>query len=254
MRNVYHSKRAPPSAYEIEAWRERVAALQMLYELETADNRLDQQQHLLESVRLRLAGTGERAAAMARVETVRADLRELESRQRGLERDIENEAVNVRRWSEKLYGGTVHDARELNSLQHEIEMAAQRRSQREDELLEAMEQFETGEATLRQAEQRVREVEARQLDERARLHREDAELTEEIEALRRRRDEIAGGLDPTQLARYERLRRSTGHAVAEVVNGTCQWCRVQVPARDVQHARAGELVACTNCGRVLFAR
>lgn len=40
--------------------------------------------------------------------------------------------------------------------------------------------------------------------------------------------------------------------MARVDQGTCYGCQIQLPTINLQQARSGNLVQCSNCGRILF--
>src|SRR5438067_1882587 len=100
-------------------------------------------------------------------------------------------------------------------------------------------------------EQLDTELERREAEQPA-LARRIAEGEDALTQLRAERESLAGSLDAPSLAMYQRLRSSSRHAVSSVSNGVCQWCRVTIPSKDVQHARSGELVTCSNCARILY--
>ena len=62
------------------------------------------------------------------------------------------------------------------------------------------------------------------------------------------------GVEPVELNRYEGLRRSKGgQAVAKVMRGLCQACRMSLPSQQLQRVRNGrQVVLCNNCGRILL--
>jgi hypothetical protein len=66
------------------------------------------------------------------------------------------------------------------------------------------------------------------------------------------KDEILSHIDPAHLQLYERLRQQKqGNAVAKIEQGRCQGCKITIPVSELSQARAGELVQCGSCSRVL---
>ena len=61
-------------------------------------------------------------------------------------------------------------------------------------------------------------------------------------------------MDDSARARYERLVRSKGeNVVVGVQHGVCGGCHMRLPAQVLVTCQAQlELVACTNCGRILY--
>ncbi len=169
-----------------------------------------------------------------------------------VERRAEDLTASLKRLNDRLYGGQIHDAREMASIEAEISHAKVRHSEAEDEEMDLMERIEVAEGSVSDLKRQVEvRSEARQR-ELPLLHEERARLTSELEELRVARDKQVGEIDGPQLERYGRLRARLGHAVSRVENGLCEWCRVQLPPADVQHARGVGLIQCTNCTRILF--
>jgi predicted nucleic acid-binding Zn-ribbon protein len=73
-----------------------------------------------------------------------------------------------------------------------------------------------------------------------------------IAELKRERNRIAGQIDSEALSTYERIRLATGQAVVKVEKGRCLGCHISVPTSQWQKARAGDLIQCNNCSRVLY--
>lgn len=228
------------------------SASQPFHELQELDSSLEQLGRKLEAVRLRLATNPEIEALRGELERTSLEIDDGQRQIRRLEAAIDDENAGIERWSRTLYGGKVGDSRELLSLQKEIQSAQERRSRLEDELLDLMQRLE--ELAALQADQRLRlnKLEQRWDAERVRLQAEKDGLVQLLDDLKQRRRDVAEALGVSGLNVYERLRASSGHAVSTVRDGICEWCRVQVPARDVQHARGPSIVTCTTCTRILY--
>ena len=78
----------------------------------------------------------------------------------------------------------------------------------------------------------------------------DAEIAAETET--RARSTV--GIPPSLLDTYERIRStSNGVGVARLVGGTCQGCRLSIPATEVDRIHRGVPgeSRCDNCGAIL---
>ena len=86
------------------------------------------------------------------------------------------------------------------------------------------------------------------------LSQQKLELEAELAALGEKRKLLAEQIDSASLSLYEEVRRvKQGQAVAKVMQGRCQGCRISLPVSDQQKARMGhELAKCSNCGRILY--
>ena len=76
----------------------------------------------------------------------------------------------------------------------------------------------------------------------------------ELDELRARREALAENVEQTVRSRYERLLRSKGENVlVGVQHGVCGGCHMKVPPQLLVTCQAEkELVACSNCGRMLY--
>lgn len=83
-----------------------------------------------------------------------------------------------------------------------------------------------------------------------------ADVDAEIEQLTGRRDEARTELSDTLLSRYDRVRTSSGIAVAKLVGHRCEGCHLDLSAAEVDdvkdEAKANDGIAdCPQCGRML---
>lgn len=229
-----------------------MAVATTLFRLEQLDAELEQRQATLLEVRLQQQRNAELDAAEARVASLRAREAAAGAEQRKLEGLLADLQAKIKRDHARLYGGAIIDPREIGSLQRELEHYGAQRSEVEDRLLDAMQLLET----LQEQVQTVgRQTTANRAQWDAARPARDEQIRETIEAiqdLRSKREPLAAELDPRSAYLYQRLRANSGHAISVVTDGVCQWCRVVIPQKDVQHARSGTLVTCTNCGRILY--
>ena len=59
-------------------------------------------------------------------------------------------------------------------------------------------------------------------------------------------------MDAAHLDLYRKLRqKKQGLAVARIEQGRCQGCKITIPVSELSQARAGDLVQCGSCSRVL---
>jgi predicted nucleic acid-binding Zn-ribbon protein len=203
-------------------------------------------------VQRRLAANPQLAAARARLEALRKSEQEASAAQRGLEAELSDVEAKIGRDQTRMYSGQIVDPRELASLEREIEHYKGRQDELEGRCLEQMELTDTLRQQLADAGRRVDELRERWEADQPALSRQVAGLTDRLSGLRTEREQLAGSIEPRSLDHYRRLRTSLGHAVSRISGGVCQWCRVSIPPKDVQHVHAGALVTCSNCGRILY--
>jgi predicted nucleic acid-binding Zn-ribbon protein len=225
-----------------------------LYELQEIDLDIERKTELLEQINSQIGKDDDLVSARVALDGARKQLMELEHQQRTAEWAVDEIEGKISSEEKKLYEGSVKNPRELMNLQQEVELLKEKRSKREEELLTAMIEVETAQQdTVKQ--QSALEVMEREWEEaQKRLSREKEESEAELDALAQRRSALTGQIETASLKTYEELRRvKQGLAVAKLVQGRCQGCRISLPMSDQQRARMGQkLATCSNCGRILF--
>jgi len=229
------------------------AASKPLYDLQDIDSRIASEKAMIDSIDKRLLSDPETDALKERVAALDSELAGLQASLRLMERRAEELASTAKRLNDMLYGGSIHDAREMASAEAEIDHAKRQQSAVEDEEIELLERSEAIDAQLDEARPRLQQRIASRDGDVSELRAERMARRESTAQLEAGRKELMTHIDGRQLDVYTRLRSRLGHAVSRVDSGLCQWCRVQVPAKDVQHARGETIVNCTNCGRILYA-
>jgi predicted nucleic acid-binding Zn-ribbon protein len=154
-----------------------------------------------------------------------------------------------------LYGGGVHNPKELQGLQADVDSLRRHMSSLEDRLLEAMVALEDVEARARQAADQLSQAEAALVTEQASLAGECSQLQARLGTLETEREAALAGVAEKDLALYARLRDSMGGmALATLQDGSCGACGVGISAGERQTVRnSAEIFRCPQCGRILYA-
>ncbi len=225
---------------------------QRLFELQELDNRLELLRAERAAAARRAADDPEQQALSRRVQELRASLGQLASRLRQEELEVEELRERAASHERAIYGGSVRHPAELERYQHEIRMLGERIAAAEERELVAMEEQEQLETDLRAAEARAGERSA----ELERLRAEDARrrpgLDQELQAAEAERAGLAAQLGPVTLRLYAATVPRRRPAVVRIEAGVCSGCRLPVAHRVVEEARAGRLVTCENCERILI--
>jgi uncharacterized protein len=197
---------------------------------------------------------GELTALDAKVADIESTRGELSRSQQRLDDDVASLRAKSDQSSATLYGGTVTNPRQLESLQDELGALARRISQLEDQELELMEQIEPLETELTALAERRSALDEQAIDLRARIAEQEAEIDAELDRVRREREELAAGIEADLLSEYDSIRARLGVAVARLVGGSCQGCHLGLSAVEVdriKHLDPDEPVHCEECGRLL---
>src|SRR5690606_4907957 len=232
-----------------------MSQIDLLYQLQQIDDDLQAGRRRLQELLQELRGSETVEQARLRYETSSAHLRQGRNRQQDPELEFGGLTDKLRRSEQRLYSGTVRNPKELTDLQNEVAALKRRSAVLEDELLEAMmvaeeaqEEFDAAEAQRQEAEQRWQERQAALTAER------DA-LQDSLRAQLARREKLVERIDPGSLAAYDNVsRRRPSPAVTLLHDGLCQSCGVRASGDVFRGARAGELVYCGSCGRILLLR
>ena len=125
----------------------------------------------------------------------------------------------------------------------------------EMKILEEFERADRRESDRAPLDKKVKELEAESKAARARADAAASALRAELEAADAERREKLAGLDPKQLAVYERsLEKHGDRAVVAVQDGYCQGCLVRIrPQQSVQLRGRENIVTCWECDRLLYA-
>jgi len=224
-----------------------------LQELDTSIDRLTARRRALEAGEDLAAARTEANEAERVVGELRLRLDELARDQQRFEHEIDSMSQKASAEERRLYDGSVANARELDSIRHEVENLARRRSDREDEVLTVMQLREDVEREERAASERSDALRAK-VDEVERAAGEELRRAgEELDERRSARERVAGSIDAELLELYEDLRpQKKGVAVAELIDGVCQGCHEQLSAVYLDRLkRETGPKRCEHCRRIL---
>ncbi len=223
----------------------------LLYQLQEIDLAAEAAQGKAAGIESELAADA-LAAERAAVEAKRSALKSLGHELREATALSDDFTSRIKLHEEKLYSGRVTSPKELSTLQKDIELLKGHRASHEDKSLELMEVIETAEAGIAAAElalQRHKEA----LDiHRRKLSVDLKTLGAELSGLETRRAALLAGIPPEAQGQYHILRKQKGRAVAKIEQGACRGCGIAVTAAWLQRARAGEVVHCPSCNRIMY--
>ena len=170
-------------------------------------------------------------------------------------RQMEVESLRERstRLEQQLYGGEVTNARDLKSLEQEVENVRQQLENEDAELLALSVRAEESQQRLDSLEQELADSLAAWKARETELQVEAERCNADMKEASSKRQGLAASLDASAVQRYEGLRRAKrGLAVAKVERGLCQACRMSQPTQIQQRVRSGtQTVMCSSCGRML---
>jgi uncharacterized protein len=192
------------------------------------------------------------AEAHGSLERARQKVKELESRRKDLELEVESKKQLIDRYANQQLETRKNE--EYRALAHEIDTCKAAIIKIEDQEIELMEQAEAAQKEVSTSLQAAGAAKNLADDQIAQLAAREQNLKNELATLEMNRRELALAVDAGARARYERLTRSKGeNVIVGVQHGVCGGCHMRIPPQVLVTCQAQqELVACTNCGRILY--
>jgi hypothetical protein len=209
----------------------------------------------LEAIRQTLENDAELRQASERVASATAENHEAEKSLRMAEAEVQSQRIKLEMIEASLYGGAVHNPKELQDLQKDVASLKKHLAVLEDRQLEAMLTSESTASALSEARTALARVEARLGDQNKNLTGEQTNLTHTLERFESERKAALSPLDSKLAEMYESLRRDRrGLAVTTIGDGSCNACGTRLTPAQQQIARSsGQVTNCPTCGRVLFS-
>jgi predicted nucleic acid-binding Zn-ribbon protein len=182
------------------------------------------------------------------------ELSDLAREQGRAERDVEQVRTRIDRDRARLDAGQVSAARELATLQSEIESLRRRQGDLEEIVLELMERRE-GLVSRRDGLTTERESLGTEMTEVA--ARRDAtftEIDEQAGKASEQRRGVAAEVPADLLKLYEQIRDARGVGAAMLRAGRCEGCHLTLNTVDLNQIRTSapdEVLRCEECRRIL---
>jgi predicted nucleic acid-binding Zn-ribbon protein len=227
--------------------------LQLLIELQKFDLRIFQiQDAQRKAPELLKAVESPLQEILTRLQALKNTAESLVKQQRSAERELATQEDLLHKVRSRL--SELKTNKEYQAHLFEIEQARKKKDAIEESVLETMERVEENKKAVQELEVQAQEAQKFFDVEKARLESQFAELTNELADLTQQQQRVADMVEKPLLARYNRLKTMRkGYAVAEVKDGACGGCRLQLPPQLVAEVRRGdELLDCSYCHRILF--
>ena len=223
-----------------------------LYPLQELDLELESNEQALTQAASQLGESEAVVATRNKLALEHQQLQELNRQQRSLELEIDSLTSKLTTAEEELYSGKIRNPKELTNLQHEIDMLKAKRNQMEDKALEIMNQVELTSENIATTDSELKALETEWQSQQQQLSAKMEEFKTILSNLKHKRQLLTADIDPQLIEVYHEVKKRRGTAVAKVEQGICRGCRISLPVSEVQRARSGDLVRCSNCGRILF--
>jgi predicted nucleic acid-binding Zn-ribbon protein len=189
------------------------------------------------------------------VDGIEADLKKVKNAQRRLDLELKTCQERLKNEEDKLYGGTVGHARELEQIQQKVGEYQNHRGKIEDELLQLMEKDEEYSDQLAELRQRWEKVLQENDRIEADIKQQSLEVGFEKDQLLMELEELTPQIPPDWLERYRKIAKAhRGIGIAKLKQNSCGACHVSLSDSRLNQVKRGEdkLQFCENCGRILF--
>lgn len=223
-----------------------------LYTLQYIDRELQRSQQELDEIETQLTNDEPLAKVKSNLALKKAELRDTEKRQKEAEWVLEDLQQKVKQSNDKLYGGKLKNPKELVNLDLESKELGKKVRKKEDELLELMSEAEDIQSNITNISQELKRVTREWQQKQQMLIQRKSDVEAKLASLHQDREELARQISPEALSLYEQIRTTKEQAVAKVERGRCQGCHITLPTTQWQKAKAGNLVQCDSCNRILY--
>jgi predicted nucleic acid-binding Zn-ribbon protein len=225
---------------------------EQLYKLQQVDLELQRDQQELNEVENRLSDDKALVAAESELASQKEQLEDARKKQKNAEWELGDLQEKVRQIDSKLYSGATKDPKELVNLEKEVKSLRSQIRPKEDALLGLMGQVEEIEAKVKTIAEELERLKREWGQRQETLGQRKSEVETVLAKLKEDRNRLGQQIDSEVLNTYERLRLTKGQAVVKVERGKCQGCHITVPTSQWQKAKAGDLIQCTSCSKILY--
>lgn len=226
-----------------------------LYRLQQVDTQIDQIQARLKAIRETLENDLEMQSATQQFTEADNTYKDAQRVLKQSEVEVEKQRIKIEQTEASLYGGRVHNPKELQDLQKDVASLKRYLETLEERELDAMMVVETSEKQSQSARVQLEDVRASKGDQIQKLTAESEALHKNLERLNTERQAVIRDIAQQAISTYDQLRRQRrGIAVVTLTDAACAACGTTLTPSQQQTARTtSQLFHCPSCGRILFA-
>ena len=229
-----------------------MTSVKILYDLQQIDLNIQKEQEALDEISSQLGESEALLKARTELLSDQERLAEMEKQQRDAEWEIEDLRGSIAQLNDKLYGGKTKNPKELVNLEKEKDIFKDKLRQKEDNLLDLMAEIETTQGKIKAGSERLKKLEAEWQREQKDLTQRQAKVKSRLSDLNKKRQALVSEIAPQTLELYDSVKLRKGQAVVKVAQGRCHGCHLNLSVNEWQRARAGALIQCSSCGRILY--
>lgn len=231
-------------------WMRQTKALHRLQQL---DLDIDAHRKRIREIAAELEQDADLRSAQAAVKELQDELLPNETQVKDLNLEIQTVSTQTKQLTDRLYGGSVSNPKELEDIQDKIDERKRRHAALEENVLETMIIVEELQARLADAAAHLSSVESAWNTKYVALSEESKQLKHELKTLKAERELAEPDVSEANLTLYLTLRtEKRGQAVAVLQDEACSVCRVGQTSNIVKQVRqSDDIILCSGCGRIL---
>lgn len=231
---------------------ETLTALYAVQQIDTAIQRAKRSQANLDNG---TAATAAATAAASAAQEKKAELHALAGDLKDNELKLATVETKRKTYQQKLYQGSVTNAKELANIEKEIEALGRQQSDLDGRILMLMEEVEQAQAQSSVSEAQAHAAEGHRSEIVAAYRSRYDALSLEISNLAQRRESAAAAAeDKAALKRYDDIRaKSGGIGIAKIEGDTCGGCHMKLSSTLIKTVKEQtQTQTCENCARLLL--
>ena len=181
-----------------------------------------------------------------------AGMEALVKERRSHEKDLEAHEAHTEKMKSRL--SELKSNKEYQAHLFEIEVSNKKKGDFEEKILVCMEKIEQLQQTAKEAQAKVSVVEKAFAQEKLVLDELEKKLAAELADLESQQQAHSAHVEKGLLVRYNSIKAARkDQALAEIKEGTCSGCRLQLPPQLISEVKRGEnILTCPYCRRMLY--
>ena len=226
-----------------------------LYRLQQVDSQIDQIQARLKVIQQTLENDVQLRTANEHLAAADSKHKDAERALKLSEAEVEKQRIKIEQTEASLYGGKVHNPKELQDLQRDVVSLKRHLETLEERELEAMLVAEDTEKDLQTSRTALDHVQSNLKEQNRDLTKESETLYKDLERLNSERQAVVTDIAGQALGVYDLLRKQKrGIAITTIADSSCEACGTTLTPSQQQTARStSQLFHCPTCGRILYA-
>ena len=195
------------------------------------------------------AGSGKQKQNL---DAAKESLKQIQARASELELEIQSHKQRILKFREQQL--QLKTNKEFKAMEEEVKGVEQKISEVEDRELQLFEETDRARTVVQAAEEDLKRVEAEFQVELDAMKVRQKEIEAEVSRIAAERAAIAAEADSQWLTQYQRMFENKNDAVlVSVEGGSCGGCHMKLPPHIYHRARVHDtMIFCSFCGRLLY--